>query len=149
MLAWKLDESITSKTSVFQVQLNISYTLGCPPLPVRVTTRIITFLVGNPYKPSFPLLLGGGQPKIYTKCIIYNLIYITIYIYIYLLVHVHLPISTNIVSTYLRVLQHPPSPLLPMIPMRINNGQNADSEGVNGGSGRFVHCWWVFWERFP
>ena len=30
------------------------------PHPVTVTTRIITFLVGNPYKPSFPLLLGGG-----------------------------------------------------------------------------------------
>ena len=35
-----------------------TYMLGCP-LPVRVTTGIITFLVGNPYKPSFPLLLGG------------------------------------------------------------------------------------------
>ena len=33
------------------------------PLPVRVTTRIITFLVGNPYKPSFPLLLGGGTTQ--------------------------------------------------------------------------------------
>ena len=40
-----------------------SFKLGLSPLPVRVTTRIITFLVGNPYKPSFPLLLGGGQPK--------------------------------------------------------------------------------------
>ena len=43
--------------------------LGLSPLPVRVTTRIITFLVGNPYKPSFPLLLGGGttqsKPKLH------------------------------------------------------------------------------------
>ena len=39
--------------------------LGLSPLPVRVTTRIIIFLVGNPYKPSFPLLLGGGT----TQCI--------------------------------------------------------------------------------
>ena len=28
-----------------------------------VTTRIISFLVGNPYKPSFPLLLGGGTTQ--------------------------------------------------------------------------------------
>ena len=33
--------------------------VGLSPLPVTVTTRIIPFLVGNPYKPSFPLLLGG------------------------------------------------------------------------------------------
>ena len=37
--------------------------LGLSPLPVIVTTRIITFLVGNPYKPSFPLLLGGGTTQ--------------------------------------------------------------------------------------
>ena len=37
--------------------------IGLSPLPVRVTTRIITFLVGNPYKPSFPLLLGGGTTQ--------------------------------------------------------------------------------------
>ena len=34
------------------------------PLPVRVTTRIITFLVGNQYKHSFPLLLGGGTTQV-------------------------------------------------------------------------------------
>ncbi len=38
--------------------------VGLSPLPVRVTTRIITFLVGNPYKPSFPLLLGGGTTQL-------------------------------------------------------------------------------------
>ena len=37
--------------------------VGLSPLPVRVTTRIITCLVGNPYKPSFPLLLGGGTTQ--------------------------------------------------------------------------------------
>ncbi len=36
---------------------------GLSPLPVTVTTRIIPFLVGNPYKPSFPLLLGGGTTQ--------------------------------------------------------------------------------------
>ena len=36
---------------------------GLSPFPVIVTTRIITFLVGNPYKPSFPLLLGRGTTQ--------------------------------------------------------------------------------------
>ena len=32
--------------------------------PVTVTTRIITFLVGNPYKPSFATVTGlGGRSK--------------------------------------------------------------------------------------
>ena len=30
------------------------------PHPVTVTTRIITFLVGNPYKPSFATATGRG-----------------------------------------------------------------------------------------
>ena len=33
---------------------------GCGPLPVTVTTRIITFLIGNPYKPSFATVTGRG-----------------------------------------------------------------------------------------
>ena len=37
--------------------------LGLSPFPVIVTTRIITFLLGNPYKPSFPLLLGRGTTQ--------------------------------------------------------------------------------------
>jgi len=39
------------------------------PLPVTVTTRIITFLVGNPcYKPSFATVNGGGDnPKYKNK----------------------------------------------------------------------------------
>ena len=56
--------------------------LGLSPLPVRVTTRIITFLVGNPYKPSFPLLLGRGDNPIYIY--IYILIYV-LHRYIYCL----------------------------------------------------------------
>ena len=34
------------------------------PHPVRVTTRIITFLVGNPYKPSFATVTGWGVDPI-------------------------------------------------------------------------------------
>ena len=35
------------------------------PHPVIVTTRIITFLVGNPYKPSFATVTGWGVDPIY------------------------------------------------------------------------------------
>ena len=34
--------------------------LRSTPHPVTVTTRIITFLVGNPYKPSFATVTGWG-----------------------------------------------------------------------------------------
>ena len=39
---------------------------GLSPLPVRVTTRIITFLVGNPYKPLFATITGWGVDPTYT-----------------------------------------------------------------------------------
>ena len=42
------------------------------PFPVIVTTRIISFLVGNPYKPSFPLLLGRGTTQIIDNFLRYN-----------------------------------------------------------------------------
>ena len=35
------------------------------PHPVTVTTRIITFLVGNPYKPSFATVTGWGVDPTY------------------------------------------------------------------------------------
>ena len=35
------------------------------PHPVTVTTRIITFLIGNPYKPSFVTVTGWGVDLIY------------------------------------------------------------------------------------
>ena len=39
--------------------------LGLSPLPVTVTTRIFTFLLGYPYKPSFATIARrGGQPKV-------------------------------------------------------------------------------------
>ena len=38
--------------------------LGCGPLTVTVTTRIITFLVGDPYKPSFiTVTVRGPYPR--------------------------------------------------------------------------------------
>ena len=38
--------------------------LGLSPLPVTVTTRIITFLVGDPYKPSFATVTGRGTTQL-------------------------------------------------------------------------------------
>ena len=40
--------------------------LGLSPLPVTVTTRIITFLVGDPYKPSFATVTGRGDNPSFT-----------------------------------------------------------------------------------
>jgi len=36
------------------------------PLPVTVTTRIIPFLVGDPYKPLFATVTGRGPDPKYT-----------------------------------------------------------------------------------
>ena len=36
------------------------YILELPPHPATVTTRIITFLIGDPYKPSFVTVTGWG-----------------------------------------------------------------------------------------
>ncbi len=37
-----------------------------PPPRMPVTTRIITFVVGNPYKPSFATVTGRGDNPRYT-----------------------------------------------------------------------------------
>ena len=39
--------------------------VGTTPHPVTVTTRIITFLIGNPYKPSFVTVTGWGVDRMY------------------------------------------------------------------------------------
>ena len=39
---------------------------GYGPFPGTVTTRIITFLVGNPYKPLFDTVTGKGPHPTYT-----------------------------------------------------------------------------------
>ena len=44
----------------------VSLYLRSTPHPVTVTTRIITFLVGNPYKPSFATVTGWGVDLSYT-----------------------------------------------------------------------------------
>ena len=38
---------------------------GLSPCPVTVTTRIIEFLVGDPYKPSFAIVTGKGDNPSY------------------------------------------------------------------------------------
>ena len=54
---------LTLKEESNQKNVKKWYALGCPPCPVRITTRSITFLVGDPYKPSFATW-EGGQPKV-------------------------------------------------------------------------------------
>ena len=46
--------------------------IGCGPLPVAVTARIITFLVGNPYKPLFATVTGKGPHSSYKYIYIYS-----------------------------------------------------------------------------
>ena len=41
---------------------------GLSPFPVIVTTRIVTFLVGNPYKHSFVTVTGWGVDRRYLGC---------------------------------------------------------------------------------
>ena len=35
--------------------------VGLSPCPVTVTTRVVMFLVGDPYKPSFATVTGTGD----------------------------------------------------------------------------------------
>ena len=51
---------VYSKGRSIQARI-VYYNLGCPPCPGTVTTRIIPFLVGNPYKPSFVTVTGRGD----------------------------------------------------------------------------------------
>ena len=39
--------------------------IGCGPLTLTVTTKVTTFLVGNPYKPSFTTVTVRGPHPIY------------------------------------------------------------------------------------
>ena len=38
--------------------------IGLSPVPVTVTTRIITFIGGDPYKPSFATVTGRGTTQL-------------------------------------------------------------------------------------
>ncbi len=41
--------------------------IGCSPFPLTVTTRIITFVVGDSYKPSSATVTGRGPHPSYTE----------------------------------------------------------------------------------
>ena len=60
---WKGSRKLHSPSQKGHVFAELPVYFGLPPFPVIGTTRIITFLVGNPYKPSFPLLLGRGTTQ--------------------------------------------------------------------------------------
>ncbi len=56
-------KTVSQMFQLFPVSAVLNIYLGCGPLPVTVTTRIITFSVGDPYKPSFTTgILGGAHP---------------------------------------------------------------------------------------
>ncbi len=64
--------------------MEICIHIGCGPLPATLTTRIITGLVGDSYKPSFTTgILRGGHTQEKTNIYIYIYVYIYIYTYIY------------------------------------------------------------------
>ena len=55
---------MTCKKEMNQPNLKKKVIHWVVPLPrMPVITRIIVFLVGDPYKPSFATVTGGGQPK--------------------------------------------------------------------------------------
>ena len=61
------EENMNTKKNI-SIYTNIIYSIyvGTTPHTVTVTTRIITFLIGNPYKPSFVTVTGWGVDRIYT-----------------------------------------------------------------------------------
>ena len=64
--AWGFKLGTTQK-SPYTSRLQISpLYIRSTPHPVTVTTRIITFLIGNPYKPSFVTVTGWGVDPTYT-----------------------------------------------------------------------------------
>ena len=65
-------------TTARVIESNISY-IGTTPHPVTVTTRIISFLVGNPYKPSFVTVTEWGVNQNHTYIISIYIISVTVY----------------------------------------------------------------------
>ena len=59
---WWCDVATRGEWSIQVYQIYVRST----PHPVTVATRIITFLVGNPYKPSFATVTGWGVDPKYT-----------------------------------------------------------------------------------
>ena len=59
---WRESGGPQSDWWVVQIDLYI----GLPPFAVIVTTRIFTFFVGDPYKPSFATITGKGDNPTYT-----------------------------------------------------------------------------------
>ena len=63
LIAWLCVEVGVLKKTIYTY---IYIYFGLSPCPVTVTTRIIIFLVGDPYKPSFATVTGRGDNPIYT-----------------------------------------------------------------------------------
>ena len=65
------------------IHIYIYIYIGCGPLTVTVTTRILTFLVGDPYKPSFTTVTVRGPHPTYTYIHTHTHTYIYIYVPIF------------------------------------------------------------------
>ena len=61
---WMQLDPLYSSFSILWYIWNTVY-IRSTPHPVTVTTRIIAFLVGNPYKPSFATVTGWGVDPMY------------------------------------------------------------------------------------
>ena len=61
---WMQLDPLYSSFSILWYIWNTVY-IRSTPHPVTVTTRIIAFLVGNPYKPSFATVTGWGVESMY------------------------------------------------------------------------------------
>ena len=68
MVSWNLNTFLFGGDYTPQSSFDkVIGSLGSTPHPVTVTTRIVTFLVGNPYKPSFVTVTGWGVDPKYSK----------------------------------------------------------------------------------
>ena len=64
---WNTCEGFSEKPIHKYPHTDLTYLyFGYGPFPGTVTTRIITFLVGNPYKPLFATVTGKGPHPTYT-----------------------------------------------------------------------------------
>ncbi len=58
-------EQDTDMTMQWELNIRSYIYFGLSPFPVIVTTRILTFVVGDPYKPSFATITGKGDNPTY------------------------------------------------------------------------------------
>ena len=78
ILGSNIDQRHTQASQSFAVCIpndsdGIIVYIGLSPFPVIVTTRIVSCLVGNPYKPSFATTTGKGDNPMYIYILYVNI----------------------------------------------------------------------------